>query len=333
MKNFDYEISEQAFINVWDSFNNPEEITNIEEANKFLQALITETKGYFIVDHITGGNYDNVNSVVYDEPYFMIRWKDFNNYRIKYLNKEISDDELFHWSVFGNATYDYLLFKFNKLKFKKIKNHLYIALQLHLTNIRELEKWMKIKKYTLISVDDAQDFEIDYVFYEGEKQDSLVHICRVNNLPFYTNLLQPKERCCHPADSRNILLAFTYDEIMNRLNHALQKLESVENTDIDSLFDIGNRIRRIMEHFLKYFCVYNHIKINIPEKYSHILLGELKKAINKKYPDTIKQEFVNLANEFSHDSGQVFRKEDVQNLLSDSFILVKSMIKILQKHQ
>ncbi len=330
MKN-KYEMSEQAFIDVWNKFGNPKEINDLNEAYKFLETLTDKTKGLFIVDHINGGNYDNVNSVIYDEPYFMIRWKNYNDYRIKYLNKQISDDEMLEWSVFGCATYDYLLFKFKKLKFRKIKNHLYIGLELHLTNIKEFEKWIKNRNHTVISVDEEQDFEIDYVFYEGDTSDKIKHICRVNSLPFYTNLLQPKQNCCHTIDSKNILLLFTHEEIINRFNNAMNQLKYCDNDDIDFLFDLGNRTRRITEYFLKYFCVYSHIELNITKKYSHILLGDLKKAINNEYPDMIKQSFVNLANEFSHDSGQCFTKEDVQKLIYESVDLIKSMTNMLLK--
>lgn len=332
MGKFDYEMSEQAFITVWNKFNNPDEINDENKAYEFLKALVTETKGLFIVDHISGGNYDNVNSILYDDPYFIIQWKDFNKYRIKYLNNELNDDETLHWSVFGCATYDYLLFKFNKLKFKKIQNHLYIALQLQLTNIKEFEKWLKNKGYTKLSIDDTQDFEIDYVLYEGDKNNALKHICRVNNLPFYTNLLQPKERCCSPIYSTKALLAFTHEEIMYRLNEANKKLILCREKDLETLFDIGNRVRRIIEYFLKYFCVYNRIEMNVSQKYSFLSLGDLKKEINKKYGDIINQALINKANEFSHDSGKIFKKEDVEKLINEAKYLIERLKEINQNN-
>lgn len=41
MNIFDYEISEQAFLNVWNKFNRPYEISDENKAYEFLQALIT----------------------------------------------------------------------------------------------------------------------------------------------------------------------------------------------------------------------------------------------------------------------------------------------------
>ncbi|MCI1951465.1 MAG: hypothetical protein LKJ50_01840 [Clostridiales bacterium] len=327
MPNYDYELSEQAFIDAWDKLEHPDEISKIEDIHKFFDLLMQNTHGIFVVDHISGGNYDYVDSIYYNEPYSIIRWNNYDVYRKKYLLGELTEEEQLCWWPFGYTTYDYILCKIQKIKFFKFKNHLLIGILSYLTNIKEFEKWFHTKDYTLIR-QDLSDFETDYIFWEGNPEECRKHICRVNSLPFYTNLIQPKQNCT--TSGIKLLLSFTYDEVMNRLNQALHRLDFVEPDDTDSLFDIGNRTRRILEYFLKYFCVYQRIDLGITKNYQHLMLGDLKKRIKSKFPEaTITQRIINISNDLSHDSGKIFTKCEINLFIKEVIQTIKDMSNML----
>ena len=107
-------LSNKAFVDAWNKFGCPEEMSDIATIHAFLNTLMENTNGQFIVDHIAGGNYDNVNSIIYDEPYSIIRWKDFNNFRNQCLNNVLNEDDRMTWYIFGYATYDYILCQIQK---------------------------------------------------------------------------------------------------------------------------------------------------------------------------------------------------------------------------
>ncbi len=324
----EYPLSEKAFINTWIEFGCPKEIKDCEKMSEFFQLLIENTKGKFIVDHITAGNYDCVNSIEYAEPYTIIKWHDFNNYRLKYLNKELDEFDGLSWSVFGYATYDYILTTIHKIKFIKKGNHLYIGILSRLTDLNEYNKWLEKNNYSVINIDDSDEFEIEYSYWEGEPSQQKKHICRVNCLPFYTNLIQPKENACSSYHSKAILIIYSYEEIKKRLNETNNLLAKINPEDEDSLQDIGNRIRRILEYSLKYCCACKGICLGLTDKYEHISLGKLRKKVNETFSDKehlISQSIVNKANEFSHDSGKIIQKQDVELFCNKAIELINKI--------
>lgn len=335
MRTVDYIISEKPFLEVWQQFGCPTEITNIEMIIDFLNTLVEKTKGKFIVDHITTGNYDCVSSIEYVEPYTIIKWHDFDNYRLKFLNKELDELDGTSWFTFGCATYDYILLNIRKIKFRKLSNHLYIGILSQLTNLEEYNKWLEKNNYSIINIDDSDDFEIEYSYWEGDPSQQKKHICRVNCSPFYTNLIQPKENACSSYHSKAILVLFSYEEIKKRLNATNNQLAKINPEDEDSLQDLGNRIRRILEYFLKYYCAYKGVHLGLTDKYKYISLGKLRKKVNETFSDKehlISQSLVNKANDFSHDFGKIISKQDVESFCNEAIELSnKVYIEILSE--
>ena len=324
----DYPLSEKAFIDTWTEFGRPTEIKDCEKIHEFFQLLIENTKGKFIVDHITAGNYDCVHSIEYAEPYTIIKWHDFNNYRLKNLNKKLNEFDGLTWYAVGCATYDYILTKIHKIKFIEKGNHLYIGVLSRLTNLHEYNKWLEKNNYSVINIDDSNEFEIEYSFWEGEPSQQKKHVCRVNCLPFYTNLIQPKENACSSYHSKAILIIYSYEEIEKRLNEANSLLAETNPEDEDSLQDIGNRIRRILEYSLKYYCACKNISLDLTDKYEHILLGKLRNKVNGTFSDkeySVSQSIVNKANEFSHDSGIIVQKQDVEVFCNEAIELINKI--------
>ncbi|UAW07737.1 hypothetical protein PVJ1_00002 [Psychrobacillus phage PVJ1] len=310
---FDYELSEKLFLDVWTRWNKPEQISDAGEIVRFLKEIVEESDGLVIVDHFSHSNYDNVHSIQYEEPYTKIVWKDFNYIREKYLAKNMSEDDAMHWDMFGCATYTYTLLHIRKIKFIQVKNHLFVLLLSHLIPYKQVKKFLLKDGNELIGEENnKEDFYREFVFWEGDKENVVKHICTVNNLPYYTCLLQPKEGNLPTSISRKIMLYETLNEVVDRMNKVKDILEDLDEYDYDQLFAQGNSMRRILEYALKFFCLYNEIELKIDVKYGNVMLGDLKKQVNDAdLGIEIKQELVTTSNELSHDSGEIFSKDEV----------------------
>lgn len=156
------------------------------------------------------------------------------------------------------------------------------------------------------------EFYREYSFWEGEKEDCKKHICIVNNLPYYSCLIQPKQGGSRAEVSKKIMIFETVNEALQRMGKTKTILESLDRFDYDQIFAQGNTMRRILEYTLKLYCIFKEIELEIDTKYGHINLGKLKSNINKSQENIIiKQNLIDTANELSHDSGEVFSKEEV----------------------
>lgn len=320
-KLFDYEMTEKAFLDVWEEFGKPKEIKGSQESYKFLRRLHDVTKGLFIVDHFSFTNYDHVDDICMDESYIAIYWKNF-----KY--KEVDDMTR---QIFGNATYIYSLCKINKLLFVEKNNHLFILVMPIVLLDSEFKKHFKIKKlpknhYHVI--DNQEDFTTEYRFL----QDNEIHRCFSHNLPFFSFLLQPKQNCASSGYSRALLLSSTIVEVKSRLDRVKSKLNDLKKvSNQDSICELGNTLRRVLEYLLKYYICYK--EISLPNNnYGHNMLGALSKALKDKdevLNNLIDAKTKQIANELSHDVGKVFTYNDIYNFylkVQDIFKHIKTEI-------
>lgn len=326
-KNFKYELSEKLFLDIWEEYGFKDEILNRQQIYEILYKIVEKSKGNVILDHYSKINYDNILKVTYEAPYTKIYWKDFDNYRKQYINKTISDSDMMRWCLWGYATYSYMLLNIKKIKFLKENNHIFILIQLNLISRKEANKALIKNGDEKISEEsNIEDLYDEYMFFEGDKKYLKKHICQVCNLPYYTCLIQPKENNKSTRYSFLLLLRETFNEIEKRIKSAMNILNDVNQYDYDEIYANGNKIRRVLEYALKHFCVYNKIEIEINEKYSHIKLGDLKKAINKEIDSiTIEQSMINTANELSHDTGKVLEKENVLEFGEKSLQLIYAL--------
>ena len=115
----DYELSEQLFLDLWKKYHFPEEITDKNTINSFLNELVILSKGWIILDHYSSINFDNITRIETDGKYTKILWKDYSKYLQKYMDKTISEDELLSWQIFGYFTYQSVLMDIAKLSFIK----------------------------------------------------------------------------------------------------------------------------------------------------------------------------------------------------------------------
>ncbi|MGD7025252.1 hypothetical protein ACQCVK_22245 [Rossellomorea vietnamensis] len=333
-REYSYEMSEKLFLDIWKRRGSPSEINEGSEIFEFLNEIIEASNGLVILDHFSHVNYDNIHSIKYEKPYTKIIWKDFNDYRKKYLEQTLSEDEKMVWDVNGYATYMYMFLHISKIKVVQLDNHLFILFLLNLIPPKSAKKLLIPQENELISDEVYKDsLYREYTFWEGDKEEAIKHICIVNNLPYYTCLIQPKENCSHTEFSKFILLNETLNEISERMDRVQSKLVTIEEHESDELFAQGNTIRRILEYSLKFLCLYKEIDLKIDEKYGYVSLGDLKKEINKSYGELgLTQNIVNMANELSHDSGEVFNKEEIFKFWKDvKNLLDKVNEKILEK--
>lgn len=326
---YDYETSEQLFIDIWEKYGSPSEVDDANIILSILNDIITTSRHKVVLDHYSHINFDEVIKVEYNEEnsIFKLYWLDNNKYRLANLNHELSEMDGIIWMMSGYCTYEYLAIDINKIKFVKIDNHIFVLLQANMITEKELRKKI-IGSNEVIEVENCTDeLYARYIFWEGNKDDLIKVECIANNLPYYVCVIQPKERIPDTVFSKKLLLVHTLQEINSRLDRVWRALQQVD-LDRDELFAKGNTIRNIMEYALKHFCVIFNISIDIEQKYGHIELGDLRRKIKEEIDIEITQGLIIKANELSHDSGKKYSLEDIRVFFAD----VKNLLEEIQKH-
>ena len=173
MYNYEYEMSEKLFIDIWEKYGSPEEVDEPETIYNILNDLIVASKHRIVLDHYSQINFDEIIKVEYDEEksIFKIYWLDNNEFRLANLRHEISEGQALIWSVSGYCTYEYLAVDISKIKFVKINTHLFVLVQANMVTEKELRKKI-IGKNEVIEVENCTDeLYARYIFWEGDKED------------------------------------------------------------------------------------------------------------------------------------------------------------------
>lgn len=319
MDRYEYTTSEKAFLDVWNEFGNPKEIIGTEQSYNFLKALYEKTEGMFIVDHFSGVNYDHLTDIEFKHPYNFLYWKNFEKYPIE------NEMEAF---IFGYSSYIYSLCNIQKLLFINVDGHLFVIIMPVVATEKEMKKFLGINNLNSeqLIIDDYPDkFYTTYTF----TLDNKIHRCFSHYLPFYSFLLQPKERNLHGGISKNLIFTATNFEIKKRLNRIDQRLKD-DFISSDYIYESGNTLRRILEYMLKYYVIYK--KYNLPNKsYGHNMMNDLNKHLakmNDGISEFITADLIRTANELSHDSGKVFDLDEIQHFLNQ----IKDIQFYIEKH-
>lgn len=326
---YDYETSEQLFIDIWQKYGSPDEVDDADIIFNILNDLVTVSKHKIVLDHYSHINFDEIIKVDYDKEnsIFKLYWLDNNKYRLANLNHELSEMDSMIWWTSGYCTYEYLAVDINKIKFFKKDKHIFVLIQANMITEKELRKKV-IGKNEVIEIENCTDeLYARYIFWEGNKDDLIKVECIANNLPYYVCVIQPKERIPSTGFSKRLLLLCTLKEINERLQKVWKALQ-LGDLDRDELFSKGNTIRNIMEFALKHFCVMFNIPIDIEQKYGYIELGDMRRKIKAEVDIEITQGLIITANELSHDSGKKYSLEDIKLFYAD----VKELIDGLQNY-
>ncbi|MFJ7842058.1 hypothetical protein ACIQXG_21760 [Lysinibacillus sphaericus] len=318
---FPYELSENLFLDLWEEFGRKEYLIDPVEINGFLTRLIDLSKRDVNLDQFSLANYDNIIRIEYEKPYTKIYWKNLEDFRGKYLDGSLDKFEEQTWKAFGYGTYLYTLTHISKLKFIQEGNHLFVLILSNLIPVRAAQKALiKPNRDELINLEiNKTEFYREYSFWEGDKSDCKKHICIVNNLPYYSCLIQPKQGVSSVEKSKKIMLFETVNEALIRMEKTKNILNSLDKFEYDQIFAQGNTIRRILEYTLKLYCISKGIELDIDTNYGYVTLGHLMKKINNSQGNiNIETSLVKTANELSHDSGEVFSKEEVIEFWNDS---------------
>ncbi|UDK97155.1 hypothetical protein EYB33_12970 [Lysinibacillus sphaericus] len=317
---FPYELSEDLFLDLWSEFGRREYLIDPKEINEFLMRLIELSKKSVNLDQFSLANYDNIIRIEYEKPYTKLYWKDLNDFREMYLEGNLDEFDRQTWEAFGYGTYLYTLTHISKLKFIQEGNHLFVLILSNLIPVKDVKKAIIKSNCELIDEEvNKTDFYREYSFWEGNKEDCKKHICIVNNLPYYSCLIQSKQGVSISGKSKKIMLFETVNEALQRMKKTYAILETLDKFDYDQIFAQGNTVRRILEYTLKLYCIFKEIELEIDTKYGHVNLGKLKSEINKSQEHIIiEQSLINTANELSHDSGEVFSKDEVIEFWNDA---------------
>jgi|GEM_PF-1385474 len=324
---YDYETSEQLFIDIWGKYGFPDEVDDADIIFNILNDLIIESKHRIVLDHYSHINFDEIIKVEYNKEnsIFKLYWLDNTKYGVANRNHELSEMDSMIWFVNGYCTYEYLAVDINKIKFLNKNNHIFVMIQANMITEKELRKKIIGKNETIKVENCTNELYARYIFWEGDKEDLIKVECIANNLPYYVCVIQPKERIPSTGFSKRLLLLYTLKEINERLEKVWNVLQQ-GNLDRDELFSKGNTIRNIMEYALKHFCVIFNIPMDIEKKYGYIDLGELKKKIKEEIE--IPQSLINTANELSHDSGKKYFLDDIKSFYKK----VKTLLEEVQKY-
>lgn len=193
---YDYETSEQLFIDIWQKYGSPDEVDDADIIFNILNDLVTVSKHKIVLDHYSHINFDEIIKVEYDKEnsIFKLYWLDNNKYRLANLNHELSEMESMVWWTSGYCTYEYLAVDINKIKFFKKDEHIFVLIQANMITEKELRKKV-IGKNEVIEIENCTDeLYARYTFWEGNKDDLIKVECIANNLPYYVCVIQPKER-------------------------------------------------------------------------------------------------------------------------------------------
>ncbi|HDR4509987.1 TPA: hypothetical protein QCQ29_000377 [Bacillus cereus] len=324
MRDKSYEMSEKAFLEVWEEFGSPSRLYDKEECYKFLLKLYEKTEGLVIVDHFSYTNYDHISGIEFKDNYLYIYWKNFE------VNS-IDDGAVF--DAFGNSTYIYSLCNLRELRFINADNHLFILFMPNVSKIKHVKKVLEIsglkENKEIIIENNSEELYTKLRFIKENK----IHDCVIHNLPFYSFLIQPKESSGDTGLSKKLLLFTTLNFAMSRIVKAKKMLNVLDTYDYDEIHSVGNRARVVLESIIKYYCLY--FGYSLPEQhYENNMLGHLKRHLDRNDDSDMKEYFnqdvITLANVFSHDNGNVYRKEEVEELC----IKVESIInKVFQRVQ
>ena len=114
---YDYETSEQLFIDIWQKYGSPDEVDDADIIFNILNDLVTVSKHKIVLDHYSHINFDEIIKVDYDKEnsIFKLYWLDNNKYRLANLNHELSEMDSMIWWTSGYCTYEYYSLYHNQL--------------------------------------------------------------------------------------------------------------------------------------------------------------------------------------------------------------------------
>lgn len=127
---YDYETSEQLFIDIWGKYGFPDEVDDAEIIFNILNDLIIESKHRIVLDHYSHINFDEIIKVEYNKEnsIFKLYWLDNTKYGVANRNHELSEMDSMIWFVNGYCTYEYLAVDINKIKFLNKNNHIFVMI-------------------------------------------------------------------------------------------------------------------------------------------------------------------------------------------------------------
>ncbi|UKJ43467.1 hypothetical protein [Lysinibacillus sp. ACHW1.5] len=305
-KEYDYEISEKLFLDLKNKYavTNGSTITKSTSIYDFLNHLIEATAGDVNVDHYSLKNYDRIEKIEPYDSYLKITFKNFGN-KMGKMNEK---------SIYGDFTSIYSLCQIEKIKFIVEEQHVFVLVKTQMIPTKKLKREFEKDGYKVSLNKYNHEFYHEYVLEKiDEKQKCIVH-----NLPYYSFLIQPKEGQKPLKDSKKIILKENLINVQERIDKVKQLLDETDEYDYDQIFAQGNTLRRILEYTFKFYCIFREIDLKIDAQYGQLNLGKLKPEINDLQGNiVIEQRLINIANELSHDSGEVFSKEEVIEFWND----------------
>ncbi|TKJ88916.1 hypothetical protein PaeCFBP13512_16955 [Paenibacillus sp. CFBP13512] len=309
-------MSEEAFNEIWTKYDCPEMLYGNKICYSFLKDLYERTSGHFNVDHFSLYNYDNLFEIELNGNYTHLIWKDFE----RCTAPEDYEEDV---AIFG-AHYIFSLCSIQMINFFDLNGHLYLLIMPSIADLKEVRKHLEITKLTSNQIYIEENLEDFFTIIRYQKEEK-TYQCILHNLPFFSFLLQPKENHRDTLLSQKILMYTTLDYVGERLQKVKEKINMIQQSELDEIRSTGNTIRTILESSIKYYCIF--YGYSLPEDhYGNNVLGKLKKHLKDDVIfENLQQKMINLANNFSHDTGSECDKKNLIILFDLAHVLYEKI--------
>ena len=269
-------------------------IADRSRIDEFFKELETRTTGLVILDFLDLANWDQIEKFTMDTEsgILTLTWHDYRDVM------ETSDDREMRQMVFPASLYSCAL------QVKSIVPIIGKKLALFFINAYAKTE----KEIRNLYKQGADEMKIlDNSFFEKRvvrKASGHFEIIDFHCTPVFSLAIVPKRSGIGSHDSKELLYSYNFGVALDRLNRVIESLDSIDASDNDEISGKVNTVRTIMEFVLKVECCSR--EINLPKNYSQVLLDDLIARVkhHKEAPiQTMLGRFAEVANEFSHDSG------------------------------
>lgn len=88
---YEYEMSEKLFLDIWEKYECPEEVSDPLTIYNILNDIIVKSKHWIVLDHYSHINFDEVKKVEYDETtgIFKLFWLDNNSFIVSIMYTQL----------------------------------------------------------------------------------------------------------------------------------------------------------------------------------------------------------------------------------------------------
>ena len=226
---YDYETSEQLFIDIWEKYGFPDEVDDADVIFNILNDLVIESKHRIVLDHYSHINFDEIIKVEYDKENSI--FKDINE-RKKYHQKTGEEKYQFLKELQGELHVFYL-----KLR-TKLQDNKQVELNQMISAVRSSMHAVKSVKDIGTNILDLKNSskDIKYNFFLHHKKE-------IENLYLQLNAILLQDKKTNFEELQNIFntIQSNYSSALNNFYTEVQKT-AIEDIDITTVINFNREL-------------------------------------------------------------------------------------------